>query len=132
MNLNSNLNSNEPLQTDIVNMDVPYDYDLQFDMPSAILNQMDLHPGKWKVLPGTSRLVVTTRVLAGWLLHIALHPHDVLANDSELVFSLVYALYVEDIISIAHIVRTVTRDWRDDTPCHCVLQYLEEIAGHST
>ncbi len=79
-------------------------------------------------MPGTSCLVTTTRILAGWLLHIAIHPDDILENDRKIVISLVESLHMDDLMTIAHIVSGVTHDWVDEVPCKRVLLYLQDIA----
>ena len=105
-----------------------FDYNIEFEMHSAMLNQLDLHPAKWNIVPGTSCLITSTRVLAGWLLHIAIHPDDVMQNDRKMVMSLVESLNIDDLITVAHIVSSVTHDWLDQLPSKRVLIYLQDIA----
>ena len=103
------------------------DYALEFELHSARLNQLDLNPRVWYIVPGTCRVRVTTRILAGWLLHIALHPERVRDQDNLLVRCLIDAAHVDDLDAIGHIVRATTLDWLDCRPCQAVLQYLASV-----
>ena len=105
------------------------DYSLHFEIEPARLNQMDLHPGKWHVVPGTSLVRVSTRVLAGWLLHIAVNPDTVDVNDVHLVQCMVESAELEDLHVIGLIVRYATVDWMDCRPCQAVLQCLNHAAN---
>ena len=103
------------------------DYALDFELHSARLNQLDLNPRIWYIVPGTCRVRVTTRVLAGWLLHIALHPERVRDRDNLMVRCMVDSAHVDDLDAIGHIVRATTFDWLDCSVCQAVLQYLASV-----
>lgn len=104
-------------------------YPLDFKLHSGHLNQIDLAQGKWHVLPGTNTVRTSTRVLAGWLLHITVNPNTVCPRDSWLVQQLVDCLEVEDLVAIGHLVQYITMDWPDSNPCTTILHMLEIVAA---